>query len=29
MFRTLLGLNCTLHPEADSQNRLYHLAQYT
>ena len=28
MFNTLLGLNRTLHPEADPQDRLYHLAQY-
>ncbi len=28
MFNTLLGLNRTLQPEADPQDRLYHLAQY-
>jgi hypothetical protein len=28
MFNTLLGLNRTLYPEADPQDRLYHLAQY-
>lgn len=28
MFNTLLGLNRTLQPEADPQDRLYHLAQF-
>ena len=28
MFNTLLGLNRTLQPAADPQDRLYHLAQY-
>lgn len=28
MFNVLLGLNRTLHPEADPQDRLLHLAQF-